>query len=99
MVFILTSLTAKSERFNEIQLQHMYEKDDMEKKNSTLVKYPLQIQQKYLTIPICSCGLQRNPSIDTFLYITTVRGHSDIMSSLNALNVNVEISGKIVIVQ
>lgn len=71
----------------------------MENNNSMLVKYPLQIQQKYLTIPICSCGLQYSLSIDTLLYLTAFGGHFDIMISLYALNVNLEISGKNGIVQ
>jgi len=66
----------------------------MENKNSTLVKYPLQIQQKYLTIPICSYSLQYNLSIDTLLYMTAPGGHSDVMISLYALNVSLEIPGK-----
>lgn len=64
----------------------------MENNNSTLVKYPLQIQQKYLTIPICSYSLQCSLLIDTLLYLTAFGGHFDIMISLYALNL--EISGK-----
>jgi hypothetical protein len=69
----------------------------MENKNSTLVKYQLHIQQKYLTVPICSYGLQFNPSINLRLCITALGVHSH-MISLNALNVTLEISGKIGIV-